>query len=78
MEDIRAFEKTYKGSDEELDDLKAAYLQHEGDMDHILEEVCGGGGGMCGEEGTVGCVERRGLWDVREGTVGCEGGNSGM
>ena len=62
MEDIRAFEKTYKGSDEELDDLKAAYLQHEGDMDHILEEVCGGGGGMCGEEGTV----------------GCEGGNSGM
>lgn len=39
VEDIKAFEKTYKGSEEELDDLKAAYLEYEGDMDHILEEV---------------------------------------
>ena len=46
VEDIKAFEKTYKGSEEELADLKAAYLQHEGDFDHILEEVCGGVGKM--------------------------------
>ena len=39
VEDIRSFEKTYKGSEEECGDLKIAYLKHEGDMDHILEEV---------------------------------------
>ena len=41
MEKIRNFEKTYKGSEKELDDLKTAYLKWEGDMDHIMEEVEG-------------------------------------
>lgn len=39
MEDIRSFEQKYKGSEEEEEDLKAAYLRHEGDMDRIMEEV---------------------------------------
>ena len=38
-EDIKKFEKQYKGSDEELKDLKAAYVKFEGDMDEILENV---------------------------------------
>lgn len=41
VKDIRSFEERYKGSGEEEEDLKRAYLQHEGDMDHIMEEVCG-------------------------------------
>lgn len=39
VEDIKEFEKTYKGSDEELNDLKSAYLDYEGDMEQILENV---------------------------------------
>ena len=39
VEDIRSFEEKYKGSEEEADDLKRAYLQHEGDMDQIMTEV---------------------------------------
>lgn len=33
------FEKQYKGSDEEVEDLKRLYLQHEGDMDLIMESA---------------------------------------
>lgn len=39
FEDIKEFEKTYKGSGEELSDLKAAYLDYEGAMDSILENM---------------------------------------
>ncbi|XP_073235225.1 dnaJ homolog subfamily C member 9-like [Porites lutea] len=39
VEDIAEFEKQYKGSEEEMNDLKAAYLDYEGDMDAILENV---------------------------------------
>ena len=39
MDDIRSFEEKYKGSGEEREDLKKAYLTHEGDMDRIMEEV---------------------------------------
>lgn len=39
LEDIQAFEKTYKGSEEELADIKQAYLDFEGDMDQIMESV---------------------------------------
>lgn len=33
------FEKTYKGSEEELTDIKQAYLDFKGDMDQIMESV---------------------------------------
>lgn len=39
LEDIAEFEKQYKGSEEEKSDLKAAYLDYEGDMDTIMENV---------------------------------------
>ena len=39
VEDINSFAQKYKNSDEEAEDLKKAYLQHEGDMDKIMEEV---------------------------------------
>ena len=39
MEDIKSFEEKYKGSEEEMEDLKRAYLHHEGDMDAIMGEV---------------------------------------
>ena len=39
VEDIRAFESSYKGGEEEKEALKQAYLKCEGDMDRILEEV---------------------------------------
>lgn len=38
-DDIKKFEKQYKGSDEELKDLKSAYVEFEGDMEAILENV---------------------------------------
>ena len=38
-EDILSFEKTYKGSQEELDSLKSTYVDSEGSMDTILETV---------------------------------------
>ena len=41
VDDIKSFEEKYKGSEEEAEDLKRAYLQHKGDMDHIMNEVCG-------------------------------------
>ena len=42
VEDIAEFENEYKGSEEERNDLKAAYLDYEGDMDVIMENVlCG-------------------------------------
>ncbi|TRY87136.1 hypothetical protein DNTS_007683 [Danionella cerebrum] len=42
LQDIMDFEKQYKGSDEELKDLKRLYLQHEGDMDLIMQSaLCG-------------------------------------
>ena len=43
-EDIKKFEKEYKGSDEEVKDLKSAYVQCEGNMEGILENV------MCATE----------------------------
>ncbi|KAF3827628.1 hypothetical protein GH733_000863, partial [Mirounga leonina] len=39
LEDIQAFEKTYKGSEEELADIKQAYLDFKGDIDQIMESV---------------------------------------
>uniref|UniRef100_A0A2I3T801 DnaJ homolog subfamily C member 9 n=1 Tax=Pan troglodytes TaxID=9598 RepID=A0A2I3T801_PANTR len=40
LEDIQVFEKTYKGLEEELADIKQAYLDFKGDMDHqIMESV---------------------------------------
>ncbi|KAF2347149.1 DnaJ domain [Trinorchestia longiramus] len=38
-EDIINFEKKYVGSEEELQDLEAAYEKGKGDMDHILRSV---------------------------------------
>ncbi|NWR71980.1 DNJC9 protein, partial [Centropus unirufus] len=39
VKDIEDFEKSYKGSEEELADIKSAYLDFEGDMDKIMESV---------------------------------------
>ncbi|KAE8738462.1 hypothetical protein FOCC_FOCC016059 [Frankliniella occidentalis] len=39
VEDINNYEKKYKGSAEELEDLKKAYLHGKGSMDWILEAV---------------------------------------
>ena len=39
VEDIREFEASYKGSEEEENDLKSAYIDYEGDMDAIMENV---------------------------------------
>ncbi|KAK3105627.1 hypothetical protein FSP39_002158 [Pinctada imbricata] len=39
VDDINNFEKDYKGSGEELEDLKSAYLEFEGSMDDILDNV---------------------------------------
>lgn len=39
MKDIEDFEKTYKDSEQELADIKAAYMDFEGDMDKIMESV---------------------------------------
>ena len=39
MDDITAFEKGYKGSEEEAETLRSAYVDCEGDMERILEEV---------------------------------------
>ncbi|KAL4235979.1 DnaJ subfamily C member 9 [Mactra antiquata] len=38
-DDIKDFEKTYKGSKEELEDLKTAYVEFKGDMEEILNNV---------------------------------------
>jgi len=37
VEDVRNFEATYKGSTEEIDDLKSIYVDCEGDLDLIHE-----------------------------------------
>ncbi|KAI4901980.1 hypothetical protein NFI96_018593, partial [Prochilodus magdalenae] len=39
LQDIMDFGKKYKGSDEELQDLKRLYLLHEGDLDQIMESA---------------------------------------
>ncbi|XP_065215372.1 dnaJ homolog subfamily C member 9 [Planococcus citri] len=39
QKDIEEYETKYKGSDEELEDLKKAYVDNKGDMDRILEYV---------------------------------------
>ena len=40
--DIKNFEKKYKGSKDELSDLKENYLKFEGDMEKLLENIiCG-------------------------------------
>ncbi|KAM6416051.1 dnaJ homolog subfamily C member 9 isoform 2-T2 [Rhynochetos jubatus] len=39
VKEIDDFEKTYKGSAEELADIKAAYVDFEGDMDKIMQSV---------------------------------------
>ncbi|RLU21585.1 hypothetical protein DMN91_005963 [Ooceraea biroi] len=39
VEDINNYEKTYKGSETEIKDLKRAYMDSKGDMDYILEAV---------------------------------------
>lgn len=37
MRDIQDFEEKYRHSEEELQDLKKAYLEFEGDMEKILD-----------------------------------------
>ena len=39
LDDIKEFEKKYKGSEEERNDLQSAYLDYEGDMEKILENI---------------------------------------
>ncbi|NXG17901.1 DNJC9 protein, partial [Grallaria varia] len=39
VKDIEEFQKNYKNSEEELADVKAAYLNFNGDMDRIMESV---------------------------------------
>ena len=39
IDDIKAYEKSYKGSEQELEDLKSAYVEYEGDMDQILDNI---------------------------------------
>ncbi|NXO49326.1 DNJC9 protein, partial [Aramus guarauna] len=39
VKDIEDFEKSYKDSEEEVADIKAAYVDFEGDMDRIMESV---------------------------------------
>ena len=39
MDDITAFEKSYKGSEEEAETLRSAYVDCKRDMERILEEV---------------------------------------
>ncbi|XP_013385220.1 dnaJ homolog subfamily C member 9 [Lingula anatina] len=39
VSDIKQFEENYKESEEELNDLKAAYVDYEGDMDEIIDSV---------------------------------------
>ncbi len=39
LHDIKKFEETYKGSAEEIDALKTVYVEKEGDIDAILDEV---------------------------------------
>ncbi|KAB0354291.1 hypothetical protein FD755_022829 [Muntiacus reevesi] len=39
LEDIQDFAETYKGSEEELTDIKQAHLDFKGDMDQIMESV---------------------------------------
>ena len=39
VDDIKSFEESYKGSEEEKETLKSAYVDSEGNMDVILEEV---------------------------------------
>ncbi|NXW57995.1 DNJC9 protein, partial [Eurystomus gularis] len=39
VKDIEDFERNYKNSEEELADIKAAYVDFEGDMDRIMESV---------------------------------------
>ncbi|XP_064594491.1 dnaJ homolog subfamily C member 9-like [Liolophura sinensis] len=61
VKDIQEFEAKYKGSEEELSDLKSAYVDYEGDMDKILDGV------LCAsldDEGRFrsilkGCIERK-------------------
>lgn len=36
---MKQFEKKYKGSDEEKEDLRSAYMDYEGNIDKILETV---------------------------------------
>ena len=41
IEDMKNFEKTYRHSQAEVDDLKAIYLECNGDMDKIFEmQIC--------------------------------------
>ena len=39
LADIAKFEEEYKGSEEEMADLRAAYLDGDGDMDYIMDNV---------------------------------------
>lgn len=39
VKDIQDFEKNYKDSEQELADIKSAYVDFEGDMDRIMESV---------------------------------------
>ena len=40
LDNIREFGEVYQGSEEEREDVKAAYLENEGDMDGIMTVVC--------------------------------------
>lgn len=39
VQDIKEFSESHKGSKAEADELKTAYLEHEGDMDRIMQDV---------------------------------------
>ncbi|XP_014778235.1 dnaJ homolog subfamily C member 9 [Octopus bimaculoides] len=39
VKDVMEFEKQYKGSVQELEDLKNCYVEYEGDMDRIMENM---------------------------------------
>jgi DnaJ family protein C protein 9 len=39
LDDINKFTTQYKGSSEELEELKQAYINSQGDMDHIIDSV---------------------------------------
>lgn len=39
VKDIQEFQDKYKGSEEELEDLKSAYKEFKGDMDEIMDNV---------------------------------------
>jgi len=57
VEDIKHFEKTYRHSEEEMIDLKQAYLDGQGDMEYVLSSVP-----CCSDEDQQRFVDLIGQW----------------